>query len=107
MRNNFAQQQNKRTKRSTVQTDFDPRQTLPSSAPLKKQSTTTNSGIYRNGLANTARNGSQTGTNFDPRQALPSTAAQKQQSVSLPLHAGSLFLCPGGLLPKKYQRRIL
>lgn len=82
MRNNFAQQQNKRTKRSTVQTDFDPRQTLPSSAPLKKQSTTTNSGIYRNGLANTARNGSQTGTNFDPRQALPSTAAQKQQSVS-------------------------
>lgn len=53
MRNNFAQQQNKRTKRSTVQTDFDPRQTLPSSAPLKKQSTTTNSGIYRNGLANT------------------------------------------------------
>ena len=30
MRNNFAQQQNKRTKRSTVQTDFDPRQTLPS-----------------------------------------------------------------------------
>ena len=83
MRNNFAQQQNKRTKRSTAQTDFDPRQTLPSSAPLKKQSAAAKSSSYRSGLANAARSGSQTGTNFDSRQALASTAAQKQQSVSV------------------------
>lgn len=82
MRNNFAQQQNRRTRRSTAQTDFDPRQTLPSSAPQKKQSAAANSSSYRSGLANAARNGSQTGTNFDSRQVLPSTAAQKQKSVS-------------------------
>ena len=78
MRNNFTQQQSKRTRQNTAQTDFDPRQALPSSA--EQPSVKANRGSYRSGLANAARAmEKRSEADFDPMQVLASTALEKRQ----------------------------
>lgn len=82
MSNSTAKQHNRRTRRSTAQEDFDPRQMLPSTAPRKRQSVYAARSAYRSKQANEVlQDESRTEEDFDPRQTLPATAPQKRWST--------------------------